>query len=99
MIAPIFMGSGQKVKVMEAFSRRCPVIATDFAVKGIPHKDGEDVVIADNVAEFVSAVEKLRRFEHRKLIAENGYEVYKNYFSEKAVLRSIQEYIKKLLSH
>ena len=96
MIAPIFIGSGQKVKVMEAFSRGCPVISTDFAVKGIPHTDGEDVIIANNAEEFVVAVEKLGRYEIRKAIAEKCYDIYKNCFSEETVIRSIQNYIKSL---
>lgn len=97
MIAPIFIGSGQKVKVMEAFSRGCPVISTDFAAKGIPHQDGKDIIIANNEAEFVLAVEKMKNYELRKKIAGNGYEVYKNYFSEEAVIVSIQKYIRDLL--
>lgn len=96
MIAPIFIGSGQKVKVMEAFSRGCPVISTDFAVKGIPHLDGENVVIANNEAEFVTAVEKLRKYELRKEVASKCYEVYKDNFSEEAVISSIHKYIKGL---
>ena len=93
MIAPIFNGSGQKVKVMEAFSRGCPVISTDFAVKGIPHIDGENVVIANNETEFVTAVEKLRKYELRKEVASKCYEVYKDHFSEEAVISSIHKYI------
>lgn len=96
MIAPIFIGSGQKVKVMEAFSRGCPVISTDFAVKGIPHTDGEDVVIANDEAEYVDAVVKLSKYELRKSISEKCYENYKNYFSEEAVIISIQNYIRDL---
>lgn len=96
VIAPIFIGSGQKVKVMEAFSRGCPVISTDFAVKGIPHTDGEDVVIANNEAEFVAAAEKLSKYEFRKTIAVKCYEIYKNCFSEETVMSSIQNYIRDL---
>lgn len=96
MIAPIFIGSGQKVKVMEAFSRGCPVISTDFAVKGIPHTDGEDVVIANNEAEFVEAVVKLNKYELRKVISEKCYKNYKSYFSEEVVIESIQNYINNL---
>ena len=96
MIAPIFIGSGQKVKVMEAFSRGCPVIATDFAVKGIPHKDGEDVIIANDEAEYVDAVVKLNKYELRKTISEKCYENYKKCFSEEVVIRNIQNYVNNL---
>lgn len=96
MIAPIFIGSGQKVKVMEAFSRGCPVIATDFAVKGIPHTNGEDVFIANTEEEFVDAVDELNKYEIRQAVSKRCYEVYNSYFSEEAVINSIQKYINDL---
>lgn len=96
MIAPIFIGAGQKVKIMEAFSRGCPVISTDFALKGIPHTNGEDVVIANNAKEFVNAIEKLNIYEVRQSMSKKCYEVYKKFFSEEAVTNSVHKYIKEL---
>jgi len=51
-IAPIRLGSGVNVKVIEAMSYGVPVVTTSKGVEGIGVKDGEHVIVADTPEEF-----------------------------------------------
>ena len=91
------MGSGQKVKIVEAFSRGCPVIATEFAARGIEHQNGQDILIADTVDEFIEALLEMKQNKRYKEIAENCYLTYRKYYSEHVVKEQIKNYIKELM--
>jgi glycosyltransferase involved in cell wall biosynthesis len=58
-MAPLFSGTGQRVKLLEAFSMACPVIATPVAAYGYPISSGREAVIANSAAEFRNALAKL----------------------------------------
>ena len=77
LIAPIFSGSGVRIKILECMANSVPVIATDHALQGIRT---ESVYIANNADEFILKAEKLinqtTEIEHhlenaRSYIAEN----------------------------
>jgi polysaccharide biosynthesis protein PslH len=58
-VAPLFSGTGQRVKLLEAFSMACPVIATTVAAFGCPVSDGREAMIANSPAEFRHALKQL----------------------------------------
>ena len=65
--APLFSGTGQRVKLLEAFSMGCPVISTLLGASGFPVRPGKEAIIADNAEDFAAAIrqvvssEELRR--------------------------------------
>ncbi len=61
MIVPIKVGSGTRVKVAEAFARKCPVIATAIGIFGYDVEDGKEVLLADRPADFATACSRLLR--------------------------------------
>jgi polysaccharide biosynthesis protein PslH len=54
--APLFSGTGQRVKLLEAFSMGCPVITTSRGAYGFPITSGIEALIADTEAEFAGAL-------------------------------------------
>jgi glycosyltransferase involved in cell wall biosynthesis len=56
MIAPLFAGSGLRIKIIEAMSIGRPVVATTVAVNGIPAVNGRELFIADDASSFSSAL-------------------------------------------
>lgn len=54
MIAPIVDGTGVKVKVAEALYNRVPIVATPFAVKGLPAEAVAAVHLCDEAAEWIT---------------------------------------------
>jgi glycosyltransferase involved in cell wall biosynthesis len=57
--APLFSGTGQRVKLLEAFAMACPVISTTLGASGFPITSGVEVLIADSAEDFQSALRQL----------------------------------------
>jgi glycosyltransferase involved in cell wall biosynthesis len=57
--APLFSGTGQRVKLLEAFSMACPVITTTVGALGFRVRQGEEALIADTPEEFRAALQQL----------------------------------------
>jgi polysaccharide biosynthesis protein PslH len=73
MVVPLFSGSGMRVKIIDAMAHHRPVIATPIAAKGIPATNSENILIAANSMEFISAIEKMLSDDaFRNRIAENA---------------------------
>jgi len=58
-IAPLFSGTGQRVKLLEAFAMEAAVITTSLGAAGFPIQDGHQAMIADTPAQFRAAVSAL----------------------------------------
>ena len=58
-MAPLFSGTGQRVKLLEAFSMACPVIATSLAAFGYPICSGREALVANSATEFRNALAQL----------------------------------------
>jgi glycosyltransferase involved in cell wall biosynthesis len=54
-VAPIQLGSGTRVKVLEAMAREKAVVATSVAAEGLDVRAGIDLEIADSPAAFADA--------------------------------------------
>lgn len=58
-IAPMRLGGGARLKVVEALSAGVPVVATPVGAEGIRVPDGEGLVVAETATAFAAAVEGL----------------------------------------
>ena len=98
MIVPILVGSGIRMKILEAMSIGVPFVTTTVGAEGIPVTDGVDSVIADTPEAYVSGIQKLEDAETRKMMVENGRKLLlSNYSFEKFKTDRI-EIVKALLS-
>jgi glycosyltransferase involved in cell wall biosynthesis len=59
VLAPLFSGTGQRVKLLEAFSMGCPVITTGVGAMGFPIRSGEEAILATTPDEFIGALQLL----------------------------------------
>jgi glycosyltransferase involved in cell wall biosynthesis len=55
-VAPIFSGSGTRLKILESLAAGTPVIATAKGAEGLPLKPGGDFIQAETAADFVNAL-------------------------------------------
>jgi len=60
-LAPVFSGSGTRIKILEYAAAGIPVVATTKAAEGLPLVDGEHIRLADDEAAFTAAVIDLFR--------------------------------------
>jgi glycosyltransferase involved in cell wall biosynthesis len=56
VVAPLRMGSGTKLKILEAMSMGKPVVTTSIGAEGIGAVDGRDLLVRDDPRQFAEAV-------------------------------------------
>jgi glycosyltransferase involved in cell wall biosynthesis len=59
LAAPLFSGTGQRVKLLEGFAMGVPVITTSLGAAGFPVINRKHALIANNATEFRSAIAEL----------------------------------------
>lgn len=60
LVAPLFQGTGQQNKILEAMAMGIPCVTTSEVNKAILAKDNESVLIADSAQSFVLAINRLK---------------------------------------
>jgi len=53
--APIFVGAGTRVKIIEAAAYGKPIVATRIGAEGIDFRDGQEILIRDEVDSFIES--------------------------------------------
>lgn len=60
LAVPLRIGSGVRMKVLEAWARGVPVVGTPAAVSGLEVEEGREALVASDPASFARAVARLR---------------------------------------
>lgn len=60
-IAPLFVGGGIRIKILEAMSMEMPVVATPIAAEGIKASEQDGLFIANNKRDFANHILRLNR--------------------------------------
>jgi len=86
LIVPLRIGSGIRVKLLDAMSQGVPAVSTSIGCEGIPVTDGLDILIRDDPAEFAAAaVELLNNPELRARLANAGKDLVAKFYSSERV--------------
>lgn len=64
VVVPLRAGGGTRIKVIEAFGLRRPVVGTTIGFEGIDVRDGEHVLIADTAETFAAACLRIIDMPH-----------------------------------
>lgn len=59
MVVPLQQGGGTRLKLLEAFASGCPVVSTTKGAEGLMARDGEHLLIRDEMEEIVEAIGQL----------------------------------------
>jgi glycosyltransferase involved in cell wall biosynthesis len=77
MVVPIRLGGGTRIKIAEAFSRKCPVVASSLGAFGYDVRDREHLRLADTPAAFADAcVDVLLDLPESAKLAERAFDKY-----------------------
>lgn len=90
-IVPLFVGSGQRVKLIEAFSKGMPAISTTIGAEGLEYQDKQSILIADNRFEFADYIVMLQKSEIRERLGNNSREFYDKYYSPYTISNMIKK--------
>lgn len=93
-IAPLFVGAGIRIKILEAMATGLPVVATSIAADGIPASKAEGLIKADTAEETAkNIICLLKNHQMRAILGESAANfVQKNFNWENNVIKMIQEY-------
>jgi glycosyltransferase involved in cell wall biosynthesis len=58
---PIRFGGGTRIKILEAFAHRIPVVATTIGAEGLDVENGQQLLLADDASSFAAACASLLR--------------------------------------
>ncbi len=93
-IVPVLAGGGTRIKILEAFSRKCPVVSTPLGAYGHDVEDEEDLLIADSPREFAeNCLRILKNQSEGERLAENAW----NKFLQKGTWDSQGDCIAKIV--
>ncbi len=59
VVVPLLAGSGTRLKIIEAWAAARAVVSTTIGAEGLPARDGENIILADDSRQFVEAVSNL----------------------------------------
>lgn len=88
IIVPITIGSGIRMKILEAASMGVPFVTTTVGVEGIPVESGVHCFVADSPEDFMKAIIKLKDSELRQRFAGNANRLVKECYSLEALKRN-----------
>jgi len=98
LIAPLFSGSGIRIKIIESMAMGKAVIATTVGAEGINYTDGEDIFIADTKKSFLKAIKKLyKNPELATSIGQRARELVKHEHNIKETSLQLENFYRRLL--
>jgi len=87
-VAPVFSGSGTRVKILEYMAANKPVISTTKGAEGISVKAGETIVIADTADTFAENVLcLLKETDFAEKIGREGRELVRAYYAWPKIMK------------
>ena len=97
MLVPLRIGSGIRVKLLDAMLQGVPAVSTSIGCEGIPASDGIDILIRDDASEFAAAaVELLNDRELRERLAYAGKNLMARFYAPEQVRKRRNEIYQKV---
>ena len=91
VIAPLRIGSGTRIKILEAWASGRPVVATPLAAEGLSARDNMDICLATTAVEMADAVDRLLGDPDRsKRIAAAGRLRFESDYTWEAAWRALE---------
>lgn len=97
MIVPIPYGGGTRIKILEAFSRLCPVVATPAGAYGLRVADQKDILLAAEPELFAQHCLELSHNPAKgKSLAEAGWRLFTQHYTWERIGESIGQIVEEL---
>jgi glycosyltransferase involved in cell wall biosynthesis len=86
VLVPLRFGSGTRLKILEAFAHRIPVVSTDLGAEGLGAHDGTHLLLADTPAAIAEACARLLTDEQLRVqLTDNAYRLFAARFASDRV--------------
>jgi polysaccharide biosynthesis protein PslH len=99
LLVPIRVGSGIRVKILDAMSHGIPVLSTSIGCEGIPASDESEILIRDDAKGFADAVVRIARSQElRGRLAQAGRALISRVYSPERVRKERDGIYRQMLS-
>lgn len=94
MVVPVRIGSGIRIKILDAINYNIPFITTSIGVEGLDFTNGKDCLIADTSHDFIDSINKLVRDDKfaNSLISESRLTLNRFYNEDLLLQKRIDVY-------
>jgi glycosyltransferase involved in cell wall biosynthesis len=90
MIAPLFSGSGMRIKIMEGMALGKPVITTTIGAEGIEITDRENILIADTPEEMAQIIAFCTNHPNQcEEVGKNARKLIENNYAQERITRDL----------
>jgi glycosyltransferase involved in cell wall biosynthesis len=77
MIVPLHFGGGTRLKILDAFSKKCPVISTRVGAHGLKVSHQKNILLADEPEDFADqCIRLLQNPSAGQAIAEEAWKLF-----------------------
>jgi glycosyltransferase involved in cell wall biosynthesis len=98
VVVPLRIGSGTRIKILEAGAAGKPIVSTSVGAEGLELKAEQEIVLADDPAAFAnSVISLLRDPERRNLIGKSARTVIVERYSHLALKKSLDAVTRSLV--
>lgn len=98
-VVPVRFGSGTRIKILEAFAHRIPVVSTTVGAEGLDITAGHELLLADDPADFARAcVEALTDEALRRRLVAAGHERWERDHHVDVLRRGVAQITAELLA-
>lgn len=99
-LAPIRLGGGTRLKILEAMALRSPVIATSKGAEGLDVRNSEHLLLADTPESFADAVIRLLTSPQlRHDLTERAYHLMEQKYDWNVILPNFLQLVENIASH
>jgi glycosyltransferase involved in cell wall biosynthesis len=86
VVVPVRYGSGTRVKILEAFAQRIPVVSTSVGAEGIGGVDGVHLLVGDDAPALAEACARLlTEPELRRSVADAAHGLFEERFRSEVI--------------
>jgi len=94
MIVPLRYGGGTRLKIIEAFSRKCPVVATPIGAYGLEAEQGKNILLAQKPEAFAKAcIRLLKDVDYGKQLANAAWDTFEKEYTWAVIGRAIKKVV------
>lgn len=94
LVVPLFIGSGQRVKIIEGLSRGYAIISTSIGVEGLKYENDKTILIADNACQFKKQIDRCFNRNLLKTIGDGGKKIFDTEYSTDIIAEKINTAIR-----
>lgn len=97
-VCPVRLGGGFRGKVLEAMAAGVPVVSTSLGAEGLPARDGDNIVIADDAEQLASrTIRLLQDGDLRQKIAARARELMVENYSWQAGVKILEQVLREVV--